>query len=424
MLTPLATKEDDETKISTEYYSTHYTPQRHHYYYHPVPFNDDSNNIHHPHTPNLYDPTQYCTLSPGYSHPQTTVRINEDDSNNQVSSGVYMPVYHHHHHHRHHYSPEEILFSQKSSDQQPISMYDYNLSPIPTIPSNQMFHQHSNYVQTPAEQTACSTSNVGDYLTPYSPLNGACRSDSIIVELVNRPLWSRFAPHTLENIITKTGRRMFPTLEYKVYGLKPEATYNMYVDMILIDVNHWKFNSGKWVPSGQAEQCQKTNHVYLHPDSPNSGAHWMRNEKISFSKLKLTNNKQLPTSHPQNQMTLILNSMHKYMPRLNIVEVSSRSSDPTSSNKSNSAPKHTFTFPETQFIAVTAYQNTDVTQLKIDNNPFAKGFRDSSDNRNTYHSYSYGSPSSPYGTGNTTTLDYYGNTAYEHHQPYKKKRHN
>ncbi|CAF4429523.1 unnamed protein product, partial [Adineta steineri] len=65
-----------------------------------------------------------------------------------------------------------------------------------------------------------------------------------------------------------------------------------------------------------------------------------------------------------------------------------------------------------------------VTQIKIDNNPFAKGFRDSSDNRNTYHSYSYGSPSSPYGTGNTTTLDYYGNTAYEHHQPYKKKRHN
>jgi len=52
--------------------------------------------------------------------------------------------------------------------------------------------------------------------------------------------------------------------------------------------------------------------------------------------------------------------MHKYMPRLNIVEVSGRSSDPTSSNKSTSPPKHTFTFPETQFIAVTAYQNTDV----------------------------------------------------------------
>ena len=43
-------------------------------------------------------------------------------------------------------------------------------------------------------------------------------------------------------------------------------------------------------------------HFYLHPDSPNSGAYWMNNEKISFSKLKLTNNKQLSTSHPQNQV--------------------------------------------------------------------------------------------------------------------------
>lgn len=32
------------------------------------------------------------------------------------------------------------------------------------------------------------------------------------------------------------------------------------------------------------------NRMYMHPDSPNTGAHWMRQE-VSFSKLKLTNNK-------------------------------------------------------------------------------------------------------------------------------------
>ena len=32
------------------------------------------------------------------------------------------------------------------------------------------------------------------------------------------------------------------------------------------------------------------NRMYMHPDSPNNGAHWMRQE-VSFSKLKLTNNK-------------------------------------------------------------------------------------------------------------------------------------
>ena len=54
--------------------------------------------------------------------------------------------------------------------------------------------------------------------------------------------------------------------------------------------------------------------------------------------------------------------MHKYMPRLNIVEVGGRSTDPvSSSNQNTDSLKHTFIFPETQFIAVTAYQNTDVS---------------------------------------------------------------
>ena len=33
-------------------------------------------------------------------------------------------------------------------------------------------------------------------------------------------------------------------------------------------------------------------------------------------------------------------------------------------------------FQKTTFVAVTAYQNQLVTQLKIEQNPFAKGFRD------------------------------------------------
>ena len=36
----------------------------------------------------------------------------------------------------------------------------------------------------------------------------------------------------------------------------------------------------------------------------------------------------------------------------------------------------TYRYPETQFIAVTAYQNEEVTNLKIKYNPFAKAFLD------------------------------------------------
>ncbi|CAG2206319.1 TBR1 [Mytilus edulis] len=186
----------------------------------------------------------------------------------------------------------------------------------------------------------------------------------VCVYLCNRELWVKFHQHTTEMIITKQGRRMFPTLQYSLTGLDPHKQYNVFVDMILADPHHWKFQGGKWVPCGQAEPVPQTGKVYLHPDSPSSGAHWMKQD-IVFSKLKLTNNKNNPGGH------VVLNSMHKYQPRIHVIEVGGGQGDQKN--------LMTHAFPETQFIGVTAYQNTDVTQLKIDNNPFAKGFRDNFD---------------------------------------------
>ena len=104
--------------------------------------------------------------------------------------------------------------------------------------------------------------------------------------------------------------------------------------------------------------------------------------------------------------------MHRYQPRIHVIEVDS---DP---EKQSSKPLLTHFFVETQFLAVTAYQNTDVrvyvisylliltfcfmfklccmfkvyfvfqiTQLKIDYNPFAKGFRAASDNYGRFVRY-------------------------------------
>ena len=61
--------------------------------------------------------------------------------------------------------------------------------------------------------------------------------------------------------------------------------------------------------------------------------------------------------------------MHKYQPRFHIARCDDLS-------KLSYCQYKTFVFPEMQFIAVTAYQNEKITQLKIDHNPFAKGFRD------------------------------------------------
>ncbi len=56
---------------------------------------------------------------------------------------------------------------------------------------------------------------------------------------------------------------------------------------------------------------------------------------------------------------IVLQSLHKYQPRLHIVEVTEDGVEDVSSDMKTQS----FTFPETQFIAVTAYQNTDVSSI-------------------------------------------------------------
>ena len=68
--------------------------------------------------------------------------------------------------------------------------------------------------------------------------------------------------------------------------------------------------------------------------------------------------------------------MHQYAPRIHLIEVASGgSSGGTTSGSGGGNTVWTFNFRESQFMAVTAYQNQQITKLKIDNNPFAKGFR-------------------------------------------------
>lgn len=70
--------------------------------------------------------------------------------------------------------------------------------------------------------------------------------------------------------------------------------------------------------------------------------------------------------------------MHRYQPRIHLVRLPHGRSIPITPNELQELDHKTFVFPETVFTAVTAYQNQLITKLKIDSNPFAKGFRDSS----------------------------------------------
>lgn len=63
-----------------------------------------------------------------------------------------------------------------------------------------------------------------------------------------------------------------------------------------------------------------------------------------------------PHKHLALSQMIVLQSLHKYQPRLHIVEVN----DGEPEAACNASNTHVFTFQETQFIAVTAYQNAEV----------------------------------------------------------------
>ncbi|TSK62669.1 T-box transcription factor TBX19 [Bagarius yarrelli] len=107
------------------------------------------------------------------------------------------------------------------------------------------------------------------------------------VSLEDAELWRKFREVTNEMIVTKNGRRMFPVLKVSVSGLDPNAMYSFLLDFSPADGHRWKYVNGEWVPAGKPEPHSHSC-VYIHPDSPNFGAHWMK-APVSFSKVKLTN---------------------------------------------------------------------------------------------------------------------------------------
>uniref|UniRef100_A0A3P9JVL9 T-box transcription factor 15 n=1 Tax=Oryzias latipes TaxID=8090 RepID=A0A3P9JVL9_ORYLA len=226
-----------------------------------------------------------------------------------------------------------------------------------------------------AERTSCSFGSPADLAPGPCDASPPFSMEEIQVELQCADLWKRFHDIGTEMIITKAGRRMFPAMRVKIAGLDPHQQYYIAMDIVPVDNKRYRYvyHSSKWMVAGNADSPVPPR-VYIHPDSLASGDTWMR-QVVSFDKLKLTNNELDDQGH------IILHSMHKYQPRVHVIKKDFSSElSPNKPVPSGEGVK-TFSFPETVFTTVTAYQNQQITRLKIDRNPFAKGFRDSGRNR-------------------------------------------
>ncbi|AWP15925.1 putative MAX gene-associated protein-like [Scophthalmus maximus] len=194
------------------------------------------------------------------------------------------------------------------------------------------------------------------------PPESICRG--IRVTLDNNSMWNEFFRCKTEMILTKQGSRMFPYCRFRISGLQPCRKYSLIMDVQPFDNSRYRWTGKSWQVAGKAE-CHVKSQPFIHPESPSMGQHWMKNP-VSFYKLKLTN-------HISGQEgDTILQPMHRYLPRLHVVQTDRAAKD----LKLSCPSVVTFTFPQTEFMAVTAYQNSRFAQLKVDYNPFAKGLKE------------------------------------------------
>ena len=83
---------------------------------------------------------------------------------------------------------------------------------------------------------------------------------------------------------------MFPSVLISIEGLDEAALYSTRLHIVPADDKRYKFINTQWLPVGKADHDVAMCTPFKHPDSPSTGAYWMKGN-ISFSKLKITNNK-------------------------------------------------------------------------------------------------------------------------------------
>jgi T-box protein 1 len=99
------------------------------------------------------------------------------------------------------------------------------------------------------------------------PYHSSLLNANVILEA--KPLWDKFHEQGTEMIVTKAGRRMFPTFQVRVVGLDPQINYMMMMDFVPVDDKRYRyaFHTSSWVVAGKADPISPPR-IHVHPDSP------------------------------------------------------------------------------------------------------------------------------------------------------------
>uniref|UniRef100_A0A7I5E9W0 T-box domain-containing protein n=1 Tax=Haemonchus contortus TaxID=6289 RepID=A0A7I5E9W0_HAECO len=111
-------------------------------------------------------------------------------------------------------------------------------------------------------------------------------SSTIGATLVTEGLWRKFHQHTTEMIVTKSGRKIFPKLEYKLHGMDPNESYALMLHIERADDMRYKFSAGDWSTKWGKESRQHPSRGVPHHDlTIDTGRGWM-SKTVAFDRVK------------------------------------------------------------------------------------------------------------------------------------------
>ncbi|VDL87485.1 unnamed protein product [Nippostrongylus brasiliensis] len=114
---------------------------------------------------------------------------------------------------------------------------------------------------------------------------------TISATLTTESLWRKFHKHTTEMIVTKSGRKIFPKIEYKLHGLNPDDSYAIMLHIERVDDMRYKFSAGDWSTNGKGEARTPSRSIPHHDGAVDTGRSWM-SKTVAFDRVKVTNNQQ------------------------------------------------------------------------------------------------------------------------------------
>lgn len=121
----------------------------------------------------------------------------------------------------------------------PLDQIDQNMNDIRDVGKRGYNVQSTNEpsLKWRTEEKKSEQSNQPKEPNAYHP---ALAQANVVLE--TKPLWDKFHEQGTEMIVTKTGRRMFPTFQVRIAGLDPQSMYIMMMDFVPVDDKRYRYS--------------------------------------------------------------------------------------------------------------------------------------------------------------------------------------